>query len=492
MDRSKIGLLFISLFALPFAAFGLFALSRAVPQLLSGAGDSQVWLGLLFGVVFSSIGLGLILVGFYGAKLNQRQQRLEAEFPGQPWKWRFDWATGRINSNTRSDTIGAWAFAILWNLISSPVLFFAPHEAARKGPIVYVSLVFPVVGMFLLVRAVRLSLELHEFGRTCFEMSSVPGVVGHELKGNLQVRFPRPPDHGIHLRLSCVQRTLTGSGNSQSTTERILWRGESTVSATQLYAGPAATMIPVSFHIPYDAQPTEKRTPRDMTLWLLEAQADVPGVDYHDVFEVPVFHTAQSPAEPEAGTSETEPDAPAEAKRPENPTIQVRASTGGTEFYFPAARNKSFAASTTVFCLIFCGAAYLMARGHVIFIFPIAFGGFGLLLLYITLQMWLATSRVVIGNGMLSVQDGWLGSGKVRTLAFGEIEGIRCNITAQGGGTGTPYYDLELIKKAGGKVTLGRTLREKDEAEWLASEMRSLIGLEPKAMAAAGGSIFRR
>jgi hypothetical protein len=55
----------------------------------------------------------------------------------------------------------------------------------------------------------------------------------------------------------------------------------------------------------------------------------------------------------------------------------------------------------------------------------------------------------------------------------------------QGGGTGTPYYDIELHLHNGQKVTLGRTLGNNQEVDWLMEEMRRLIGLQPKAAAAA-------
>jgi hypothetical protein len=118
-------------------------------------------------------------------------------------------------------------------------------------------------------------------------------------------------------------------------------------------------------------------------------------------------------------------------------------------------------------------------------IFPIAFGFFALLLLYISVQMWLGTTRVGIGNGELLLQDGLLGGGKVRGFAFTELSSIASAIKSQqGGGTGTPYYDIELTLSSGKRVTLGRTLRSQPEVDWLMDEMRRLAGLDPKAAAA--------
>jgi hypothetical protein len=482
MNRSIIGLIMICLFALPFAGFGIFALSRVIEEIQTGTGDGQIWLGLLFGIVFTGIGVGLILLAVYSRRLTQRQQSVQAQFPGQPWNWRADWASGRINSNVRSSTVGAWIMALLWNLASSPLYWIVPHEAPRRGPIVLIGFIFPVVGVYLLIRAVRLSLELHEFGRTYFQMDSVPGVVGRELKGTIHLRFPHTPDHGIQLRLSCVNRVVTGSGNSSSTSEKILWRGESTVASGQIYPGPAETIIPVSFHIPWAARPTEKIDPRNSILWLLEARAEVPGVDYDDAFEVPVFHTEQSPNEAQARADEAV-EQPITA-RPEVCTVRVQQTAEGTEFYFPAARNKGFAFSTSMFAGLFGSTTLFILHMRAPIIFPLGFGFFTLLLLYISLQMWLETTRVTIGNSGLIFRDGWLGGGKSRQIARADISAIDCRITAQqGGSTGTPYYDIELRQKDGSKVTLGHSLRDKQETEWLVQEMRRLSGLQQASTA---------
>jgi hypothetical protein len=351
-------------------------------------------------------------------------------------------------------------------------------KATAQSPIGYLVLVFPLAGVLLLVRAIRQTLAYRQFGKTCFEMASVPGVIGGELKGQIQARFPRSADHGIHLQLTCMNRITTGSGDSRSTRESILWRGESDLSSSQMYPGPAGTTIPVNFRIPRELQPTEKRSNGDEIVWLLEALADVPGVDYHDIFEVPVFRTQQTPTQPE-------PETPVEvpiAARPDAVTVQITQTSKGVEYYFPAARNKGFAMATTVFLMIFGAVTYFIAGSRAPFIFPLAFGFFALLLLYISLQMWFGTTRVGIGNGNVLVQDGWFGGGKVRQFAFAEIATIGSKIASQqGGGTGIPYYDIELSLRSGRKVTLGRTIRNKKEVDWLIEEMNRLTGLQPKS-----------
>jgi hypothetical protein len=487
MTRStKFVMVLLSLFGLPFALFGLFALSQAfkIATGESTTANSPLAPPLIFGVVFTGIGFGLIFLAFFGAKRAQRQNRLQVENPAEPWLWREDWAQGRIKSQTKTNAIASWLFAIFWNIVSFPVAFLSgPQILKQKNPAGLIFMIFPAVGVYLLIRAIRQTIALYEFGNTWFEMSSVPGVIGRDLTGQIQARFPHSPDHGIHLRLSCVHRVTTNDGRSSSTYETILWRDEADLSSSQLYPGPAGTTIPVTFHIPLDAQSTDSRNVRDQFVWLLEALADVPGVDYHDTFEVPIFRTSQTPehedSEKFAASAPAQPLA-----QPDAMTVDVTRNASGTEFYFPAARNRNFASSVTVFLSLFSAATYFLLHRAPL-LFPIAFGLFSLILLYATLKLWLATTRVIIGSGAMTVQSGWLGGGSTRQIAFSEIASITDRIAAQqGGGSGTPYYDIELRLIDGRKITLGRTLRNKQEAEWLTGEMRRQTGIVTKSMTA--------
>jgi hypothetical protein len=438
-----------------------------------------------FGIAFTGAGFGLIFTALYGPKLAQRRQRLQVEHPLEPWLWRKDWAEGRVQSKTRITMLQSWVFAVFWNAVSIPITYFVvPAVARQHGPVAYLALFFPVIGVFLLIHAIRQTVAFFEFGNTYFQMSTLPGVVGRELKGQIQARFPYSPDHGVHLRLSCIHRN---SEDSDSTTETILWREETDLAAEQLAPGPTGTTIPVEFRIPLDAQPTEKRNASHEFIWILEALADVPPVNYHDIFEVPVFRTQQTPSHPEAAeaTKEVAPEFAKTAERPATSSIQVRQTAEGTEFYFPAGRNKKFAASATAFSMFFGAVTFFLIYVRAVIIFPLAFGFFWVVLGYIAAYLWLVTSRVVIGTGNLSLQAGLLGRGSIHQIPLSEIVSVNSKINAQqGGSTGVPYYDIELTLRDGKKQTLGSTLQDKKEVAWLVQEMQRLIGPQQKGVAA--------
>jgi hypothetical protein len=479
MNQSNRGAqIFLFIFALPFFGGGLITLFAGLTAALN-EDPQRRWLLIFPGLAFTFIGGALLAAATLGFKKMKQVGIVRGEHPGQPWLWREDWSRGRSNSKTKTSMLSAWVISTVWLLVSSPVLFVISPEQFRKDPKTLIGLLFPVAGVLMLVWAVRETMRWLEFGKTYFDMPIVPFVVGRDLRGTIQARFLNVPAKGVQLKLSCIHRTVSGSGNSRTTQEKIVWRDEKTVPPEQLSLGPIGTSIPVEFSIPVDGNSTDNTDPRSTIVWLLEADADVPGVDYKDLFELPVFRTKDTPQTPAHYQNSV--------STPAHFTIVVRpGSNGGTEFYFPAARNKGFAMGTLLFSVMWGGAIAGMIYLRAPVLFPVVFGLFELLMVYITLDLLVGTSTVVIGDGVVRVRSGWLGSGTVQEISFAQIANFQTAITAQqGGATGTPYYDIQLVTTGGNKVTLGKTVRDKQEADWLVTEMGRLA--KPMAMSAVMG-----
>ena len=81
-----------------------------------------------------------------------------------------------------------------------PQVEFAPGGLARAVKF------FPVVGLAVLVFTVSTTLAWRRFGQSFFEMAAMPGALGGTLEGMIQVPTRLQPEHGLHLRLSCLRR----------------------------------------------------------------------------------------------------------------------------------------------------------------------------------------------------------------------------------------------------------------------------------------------
>ena len=149
----------------------------------------------------------------------------------------------------------AWVFTAFWNLISSPVGFLGVRAAIQEGkPAALLALLFPLVGIGLLIWAVRSTLRYRKYGVSRLELSTVPGVIGRTLTGMVRAPAKMQPDGGFQVTLSCVRRVTTRSGKNTSTSESILWQEERLVPGEPSRTAAAMeTHIPVAFRLPADA-----------------------------------------------------------------------------------------------------------------------------------------------------------------------------------------------------------------------------------------------
>jgi len=132
----------------------------------------------IFLFVFGGVGLGLLIFSWRAPK--EKDQTLP-EFQDAPWLLNDDWQTATIRSSSKSSMVGAWIFAAFWNLISAPLPFVLYGEILEKqNYVAIVGLLFPVVGIGLLVWAVRRTKEWTRFGKIprLHTLRSVPKAHG--------------------------------------------------------------------------------------------------------------------------------------------------------------------------------------------------------------------------------------------------------------------------------------------------------------------------
>lgn len=477
---NKIAMTVFTLFLMPFCGFGVFTASKAVGAF--GHGDlKQAGFFALFALTFGGFGFGLFGVMIHGIGSTKRVNALKATHPNEPWRWREDWAQGCVHAATRSAMWQMWALAILWWLISAPSVYLAlKHELMEKGnQTALVALLFPLAGVWLLWRAVYLTLEWRRFGDSVFHLDTVPGVIGGELRGTISATAAVDPQRALALKLTCVRRVTTGSGNSRSTTEYILWEEEQPQVHGYRSAG---VTIPVAFQVPPECQQTDSHNPNDLILWRLTVREPNPGVDYLAQFEVPVFRTSESDrfAEQRAsdgtnGRTATNERPDPSYQRPANSRIYVRSSPGGgREMIFAAARNPAAAIGLTVFLLIWMGAVWFWCSVKAPMVILIILGLFVPLLLYYVLNLWCGVTRVVVESDTVEVTSGLFGLGSMKRIPSTEVADVTTKIGMQAGDT--PYYDLILITRSGRNVTAGDGIRDKREADYLLAQLREWLG----------------
>lgn len=399
----------------------------------------------------------------------------------RPWLQREDWAAGRVASTARANLRGAWIFTVLWNLVSAPILVFVPREIPHK-PIAAIGFLFPLVGAGLLAWAVLLTMRWRRFGPAVFEMTSVPAAPGGVLTGAVHTRLDlsavaHPPV--VSIRLTCVQRTISHSSDRE-VRERILWRDEQDLPAERLQRTPFGTLIPVQCSLPPDALETTTLGKAAGILWSLDVNAELPGVDLSEEFEIPVYRTTSTRiAAPQAvATIATMPAEPITAERLEPSGIEIRRTAEGTEYHFTAARNPRFALGATAFTIVWTGAIALQWFLGFPWIIVAITALFDVLMMCIVLDLWCGDTRVIVGPGSVRRRHGWFGIGAWRTIQTLDVSQLTLTISMQTTGRrGTPYYEIIARLKNGRRVGLGDGIRNKRHAEWLIAQMKQESGI---------------
>lgn len=479
--------------------FVFFGLMFLVPGLLSlftflansgNQSTSSTLAAAAIAVFISAIGAGLLFVAVGGYRRMKKQAAIEEANPATPWLWRADWAIQKAESPRKKTEITAWVVCIFCNLVIIPVAISAiPQLARSKDPRVFLVLAFGLIPAILFVYAIRATLRRQRFGNTYFEFYSLPFSPGGRLAGRIHLKLDSNASHGVDLRISCVRRMTTGSGDSRSTSEAVLWQAEQNVPLGAIGMDPSGRTIPVDFAIPADAYVTDHDNPSDQVLWLLHAHADIPGIDYTDDFELPVFKTSASVEQASALSSSSETfgsatgsfseSETAPVAAPANPKVIISSQEGGTEFYFPAFRTPSRALFLLIFTSIWTGVVYFLFRSSAPWFFPIVFGFFDVILIFAMFHVVLGTSRIRVGNGELTSTTRVLGIGSTKRFSTSEIDAIVAVTSGQqGGNNGQSMYAIRLRTKNGRRVTLADEITSRQEARWVVSQVEALAGLK--------------
>jgi len=480
-------------FGIPFFAAGIFMLTHAKKN------DNAVF-NAIFSLIFCAFGLWtMFMAATAGRRKKQAAAKLLKQTAGgeKPWLVRADWAAGKIKSSSNS----AVKFLLIWSFgalaVSTTAVWHIPQEWRNGNHLIVLVLIFPVAAISLLGYCCAKWRAHRRFGDCFFELAQIPAPLGGTLAGIIQTGARLKLEHGLHLKISCIRRVVSGSGENQSVNETILWQDEKILASN---AGlpepePGHTGIPVHFKLPGN-QPECYARGRESVLWRLEAEAKMSGPNFSAAFDVPVFKVAGAITE-----NDDEPDPTAalqmpveEIRRDENSRIKVTDGPDGREFYFPAARNIGTALFITLFMLVFNGAAAATFHLHAPILFPIVFGLLGVLLVFGTFSVWFKSSRVTIDSTNVRATNRWLIFSRTREFSAGDIARFATKTGMQSGSQ--IFTDIKLIKRGSDEKYAANTERlhqtfqdtfqeaSLPEAEKVVSRFREAAG--PSGVTVAG------
>jgi hypothetical protein len=420
----------------------------------------------LFALVFGGVGFGLIFGVRVGFRRLAATRALQARHPDEPWRWRADWAEGKIRSSARTSAYGAAGFAALWNAVAIPTGIIVWPEIEKGNYVALVGLLFPIAGVGLAVWAIRAWRRAALIKSATLELQHTPVALGGRIRGAIRIDGPTPDASEFKIEVSCVERRRAG-GQRSDQSERILWQGEWTVPRGRCEVTDTYASIPLDLSIPGDQPAATGVDDTDTVLWQLDASAGSTGRDFWLRFELPVFAVAD--ASPDAAA---EIEADAAATGPDAHVLESlgiayeRLPQGGESWTFRRAQHKSTAAAVTAFAMVFGAAALGLWFAKAPAFFALAFACFDALLLWFASDLWFTEYRVTLDRGLLTVaKRGIAGARTPVQIPQAWIRAIRAQRGMQSGHK--LYYDLR-VETAEDSLTAARSIEDYSVAVWLA------------------------
>ena len=181
---------FIKFLGTPLAVAALLAAMVAVTRASEGNWERAA-LAASIAIACAGAGIGAIWWVRFHARGVDPSERLRAANPDAPWMWREDWAAGEVRTSAKRDANRLTIIAIAWCVATFPIFFIAPHRALRNADYLSLpSLIFPLIGVAMLMWAMRMRRRFREYGESRFVMASVPGQIGGALTGSIHIDQP--------------------------------------------------------------------------------------------------------------------------------------------------------------------------------------------------------------------------------------------------------------------------------------------------------------
>ena len=432
---------------------------------------SLVGFKMIFVLVFGGVGVGLFWWAMHShSKIIDTPAAAE-----KPWLGHKDWASPVLRSDARQRFYVAWVFALFWNLISAPVLFAIPDEWAKGNHAILLAALFPLVGVGLIVWAIKSTRRWQRIGATPLTMDPYPGSIGGQVGGTIATNLSFQSGQRFPLVLSCVYSYMSGSGKSRKRRERVEWSAEGYADVDPAGMG---SRLSFRFDVPAGL-PSSELADKSYHLWRLNLRSEGGEVNLDRNFELPVFATAQNSVQLQVDSA-AHPLAREEQDQRIDQVMAMEQTSDGLALDFPVGRNKGLNGGMAAFGAFFfaagvfagnMGAPLLMAV-----IFCLLGGGIGLGGLYglcNRLEVRLSQESIHTRRSLLGVVV------RKTATACSEVRQLRIHRTGSttSGNKQRVYFAVRAHRNDGKKITIAESLVGQGAAHQVAEALAFYSGL---------------
>ncbi len=402
-----------------------------------------------------------------------------------------------IHSDGKNRARWNWFFAILWNAIVFPVMFFQWDELAKivnEDPIFSVFISFPIIGLFLLYGSIKDAIDWFRFGEAPLTLNTYPVYLGGNISGYIDFNTHHERGVNAEVSLRCSHHYIDHDSNSDNNSATdVLWQDD-LLMPTQPQAD--KTRVLFSFSIDDDL-PQSQGKGSERHEWNVVVKLPVRGKNLVRVYIVSVdkhyaLPTSKSSPLMKEQLMLNQPKVAAKSvygpiensKIKSTGTPQISTTHRGQQFYFPASRNRVSGITCLIASLFFGGVVFFMLSEATDFM-PYTLGLFSLpfilvavILFVVGLLLPLHKLEVVVGRTGIMVRHQVLFYTYEANLATKDIADIQVkrNGSSSGGKTSKVWYQLQAVDVNGLVTTVGDSIAGSSYAKQVRQQMVDALG----------------
>jgi hypothetical protein len=439
---------------------------------------------MIFVLTFGGFGVGLL----WWSRKNH-DKIIDTPLAGEkPWLGHKDWASATIYSGAKMTHYVSWAFALFWNLLSTPLVFALPEELEKGNTAILLGLAFPLVGVWLIVLAIRATRRWRSIGPTPLTLDPYPGSIGGQVGGTIETNIRHQRGHQFPVTLSCLYSYVSGSGKNRSRSEKVKWQAQGFAQVEPMGRG---SRLKFCFDVPEDL-PESQHKEETYHLWRLNLKSEGLSADLDRNFELPVFSTAENSRLVRVDSS-NHPLAQEKRDAQIESVMDMRQIPGGLELFFPRGRNAKMKMAWLVFGIVFFGAGMGASVAGAPLMFPVVFGLFGGGMAVAALYGLLNSLSVRIGRDGVHSRRKLIGL-TIRQRSANADDVLQLRIHQGGSATsGTEhsiFYSVKAHLKSGKKITVAESLIGEQAAQQAAEAIAGYGGFELNNVIVEPGAEF--
>lgn len=355
------------------------------------------------------------------ARARERQQREDAR-PDEPWTWIDAWRDRNgIPQSGRRNRGALLFFGVAALVVSLPMWFALPAELAKGNHAAWVGLVFPVVGVGILLAAGVDAWRHQKYGTARFVPAAVPIPFGTEAAGMVVVdRIVRATGAG-RAALDCWCTTRSRRGGKTERQETVLSHVERAIAAADWTAAGGDSrlfvQLPLRGGAPTSMHPAQADLPEYE--WRLRVEMPTAGADFVAEFVLPIFEVAGAATAPALPPAVARAEIWRAAGLVETPQAAAR---DGMALVLPRGEGRKLIVMPLLLVVIFGGLAGVLWWSPAPGFIAVFLGLFALLPALTLPSLWSGGGeRLWCEDTAVCTQRG---AGAIRRVAMAEIQAI--------------------------------------------------------------------